>query len=79
MTMLAPLGPPYEYHQRIPEQLQREGWRVGSITVSRDHASFLASVRHDLRAEIGVSQTWAPSREEAVDRAVRDLEQVLER
>jgi hypothetical protein len=78
MTELAPLGPPYEYHQRIPEQLRGDGWWVGSTTVSGDHATFLASIRHDMRPEIGVSRAWEPSREEAVDSAVRELQRVLE-
>lgn len=77
MTDLAPLGPPYEYHLRIPEYLRRDGWRVGSTTDSIDRRSFLATIMHDARPEIGSSRAWEPSREEAVDSAVQGLLQVL--
>lgn len=77
MRERAPLGPPYEYHLRIPETLRRDGWKVGSISVSRDGGSFLASIRHDERPEIGVSHDWEPSRAEAVDLAVLDLTRKL--
>jgi hypothetical protein len=77
MTDRALLGPPYEYHLRIPEPLRRDGWWVGSTRVSRDRASYQATIIHDARPEIGRSRTWEPSREEAVDSAVRDLRQTL--
>jgi len=78
MTDRAPLGPPYEYHLRIPAQLRNEGWRVGSIAVSHDKAAFLATVIHAGRPETGASRTWEPSREEAVDLAVLDLTRNLD-
>jgi hypothetical protein len=77
MTDRAPLGQPYEYHLRIPEQLRREGWWVGSTRNSRDQTAFQACIMHDQRPEIGTSRDWEPSREEAVDGAVRDLVRVL--
>jgi hypothetical protein len=77
MTDRPPLGPPYEYHLRIPEQLRRAGWWVSSTLVSQDQTAYQATILHDARPEIGRSRGWEPSREEAVDSAVRDLLQAL--
>jgi hypothetical protein len=76
-TTRASLGPPYEYHLRIPERLRRDGWWVGSTRASQDQASYQATILHDARPEIGRSRGWEPSREDAVDSAVRDLMRVL--
>jgi hypothetical protein len=72
------LGPPYEYHLRLPEPLRRDGWWVGTTRDNHDQTAFQASIMHDRRPEIGTSHGWQPSREEAVDSAVRDLLQVLD-
>jgi hypothetical protein len=79
MAIRTPLGPPYEYHQRLPEHLRRDGWWVGSTRGNHDQTAFQASIMHDVRPELGKSQDWEPSREEAVDSAVRDLVRVLHR